>query len=91
MNESDLLNNEGEKSEEWRSWTPEAFLSTLVHELRTPLMAIKGYAGILSDEARKDLHPTALEHLSISIERLEKVIEGIPEYAHELEKRKPNK
>jgi len=88
MNESDSPNNENEKSDEWKSWPPEDFLSNLTHELRTPLMIISGYAEVLSDETRKELHPKALENISTNIKRLEEAINDISEYRHELVKKK---
>jgi len=87
MNESDSPNNENERSDDWKSWPPEDFLSNLTHELRIPLMVIAGYVEVLSNETRKELHPKALEIISKSIERIEKLIEGIAEYRSELEKR----
>lgn len=89
MHESDSQNNE--KSEKWKSWPPETFLHNLTHELRTPLMVIKGYAEVLSDETRKEFHQKALENISIYIKKLDEVITGIPEYLHELEKRNSNR
>jgi signal transduction histidine kinase len=89
MNETDSQNNE--KTDEWKSWPPEDFLSNLTHELRTPLTIISAYAEILSDETRKELHPKALENISIYIKKLDEVITGIPEYLHELEKRNTNR
>jgi len=57
MNETDSSNLENNNSsDDWRSWPPEDYLHTLVHELRTPLMVIAGYTEILSDETRKELH-----------------------------------
>lgn len=88
MHESDSPNNE--KSEKWKSWPPEAFLNILWHELRTPLTAIKGYAGILSNQTNTELHPMALENLAKSIERIEKVIEIIPEYLHKRDSKNSN-
>jgi len=64
MNELDSPNDENEKSDEWKSYTPEVFLNVLWYELRTPLIAIKGFAGILSNQTTKELHPMALESLS---------------------------
>jgi len=90
MNESDLPNNENEKTDEWKSWPPEAFLNILWHELRTQLTAIKAYAGILSNQTNTELHPMTLENLSKSIERIEMVIEGIPAYLHERDSKNSN-
>jgi signal transduction histidine kinase len=91
MNGSDSQNNDNKKSDEWKSWSPEDFLSNLTHELRTPLMGISGYVEILSNETRKELHPRALENISTYIERLEVVINDNAEYRHELVKRNSTK
>ena len=74
-------------SEEWKSWPPELFLTILLPELRAPILAIKGYAEILSDEKRKEHHPQALERISKNIESLQKLCEGIAEYRSLLESR----
>jgi signal transduction histidine kinase len=88
MNETDSLNPESNHNvDEWRSWPPEFFLSVLLHELRSPLMIIKGYAKILSDEKTKEHHPQALESILKNVERIEKLWDGIAEYRNELESR----
>ena len=74
-------------SEEWKSWSPEFFLTILLPELRTPILAIKGYAEILSDEKRKEHHPQALDRISKNLESLEKLCEAIAEYRNELQSR----
>lgn len=70
-------------SEEWKSCPPD-FLSVLPHELRMPVMAIKSWVRILSNESAKELHPKALEGVSYSIEKLEAVCTGIADYYGEL-------
>ena len=61
MNEVDSQDIESRSdSEEWKSWSPEFFLTVLVPELRTPLFAIRGYTEILADESMKEHHPQAL-------------------------------
>jgi signal transduction histidine kinase len=64
MNENDSPKN---KSDEWKSWPPEFYLAVLLHELRTPIMTIKGWVKILSNENATGLHPKALEGISYSI------------------------
>ncbi len=92
MDESNSPNNdENEESEEWKSWPPETFLYNLSHELRTPLLLISGYTDVLSDESKKEMHPQALKIISTYIGKLATIIDSIPEYAHELEKRKRDK
>ncbi|HEX9386821.1 MAG TPA: histidine kinase dimerization/phospho-acceptor domain-containing protein [Anaerolineales bacterium] len=88
MNEPDSQNPESNhNSDEWKSWPPEFFLSVLFYELRTPLIAIKGYTTILSDEKAKEHHPQALEKIFKNVERIEKLCEGIADYRTELEKK----
>jgi signal transduction histidine kinase len=85
MNASDSSGQElNNNSEEWKSWSPEFFLSELLHELRTPLMIIKGYANMLSNESALEHHPQAIESISKSVERLEKLWDDIAEYRNEL-------
>lgn len=90
MNETDLPNDEDKTSDEWKSWPPETYLHNLTHELRTPLLLISGYTDVLSDETIKEMHPQAIKIISKYIGELARVIDSIPEYARELEKRKPN-
>jgi signal transduction histidine kinase len=78
MNETDSQNNE--KSDEWKSWPPEFFLSVLLHETRTPLMIIKGYVEILSNEETKQHHPEALESISRAVGRLEDLWKDTRDY-----------
>jgi hypothetical protein len=81
MNKADSSNPELNKnSDEWRSWPPEFFLITLFPELRTRVIAIKGYTSILSDETAKEHHPKTLESISKNIESLEKLCEDIADY-----------
>ncbi len=88
MNETDSSGPESNNnSDEWKSWPPEFFLLNLVYELRTPLMMIKGYAEILGNETMKEHHPRAIESISKTTEKMEKILEGIAEYRNELERR----
>jgi signal transduction histidine kinase len=80
MNESDSSNNEYKKSDEWKSWSPEFFLSVLLHETRTPLMIIKGYVEILSNEETKEQHPQALKSISRAVGTLEDLWEDTRDY-----------
>jgi Signal transduction histidine kinase len=86
MNETNSSNTQSnDNQDEWKSWPPEFFLSILLYELRSPLMAIKGYASILSDEETKELHPQALENILKHVEKIEKLCDGIADYRRELE------
>jgi signal transduction histidine kinase len=64
--------------------TPKEFLATMLHELRTPMMLIKGYVGILSNEKAKEHHPKAIEAISYSIDRMEKLWEDMAAYMRKL-------
>jgi signal transduction histidine kinase len=85
MNETDAPNSESEhNSDDWKSWPPKDFLSNMLHELRTPLMMIKGYVAILSNEEAKEHHPQALESINFSVGRIEQLYEDIAIYLGEL-------
>jgi signal transduction histidine kinase len=78
MNDEDLLSSEeNSRSDDWRSWTPREFLSTTIHELRTPIMIIKCWTELLSNEESKEHHPKAIENIFKSIWRLEEVMDDI--------------
>lgn len=66
---------------------PEVFLANVLHELRTPVMIIKGYTKFLSAEKTTEHYPEALDSISKAVERLEKVCQDIAEYRKGLEKR----
>jgi len=85
MDDKELLNSEeSDNSDEWKSWTPKEFLSTTIHELRTPILLIAGYTELLSNEEAKELHPRAIENISQAVRRLEVVIDGMAAYLREL-------
>ena len=88
MNDIDSQDSEIEpQSDDWKSWSPELFLTILLPELRTPLIAIKGYIEILADEKRKEHHPQALEFISKNIESLVRLCDDIAAYRNELQNR----
>ena len=88
MNSSDSKNSQwNDKLDELKSRPPEFFLSTLLHELRNPLMLIKGYVEILSDDTAREHHSLALETISINIQRLEQRFEDISDYILELRRK----
>lgn len=88
MNETHSPDNDSnDNGEDWRSWSPQMFLTSLLYELRTPVMVIKGYTQILSNEAMKEHHPRAMESLAKVADEMEKILDGIAEYRNELQRR----
>ena len=85
MNETDSHSRESNRNlDEWKSWSPEVFLTVLLPELRTPLTVLGGYVTILADEKMKEHHPQALEIISKKLESLMKLCDGIAAYRNEL-------
>ncbi|HEY3473796.1 MAG TPA: histidine kinase dimerization/phospho-acceptor domain-containing protein [Anaerolineales bacterium] len=82
-NSPDMKSNAN--SEEWKSWPPEIFLANLLHELRTPVMIIKGYTKFLATEMTTENYPEALDSISKAVERLEHVCQRIADYRRELD------
>ena len=74
-------------SELWRTWTPKDFLSTALHELRTPILLIRGFAAILAEETQKEMHPKAIEAILQNAERLEQLWNAMAGYNGELMRR----
>jgi signal transduction histidine kinase len=88
MNETSSASTESEdRPEAWRSWPPELFLANLLHDIRTPVMIIKGYTKLLSAEKGREHSLEALDSISIAVERLEQVCQNIVEYRKELDRR----
>ena len=85
MNDIDSQDFEsGPHSEELKSWPPELFLTILLPELRTPLIAIKGYTEIPADENMQEHHPQALEFISKKIESRVRLCDDIAAYRNDL-------
>jgi signal transduction histidine kinase len=82
---SNLESNE--TSKDWRSWPPELFLANLLHEIRTPVMIIKGYTRLLAVEKNTEQSAEALDSISSAVTRLEQVCQDIVEYRRELDQR----
>lgn len=80
-------NDSNENRHDWRSWSPQMFLTSLLYELRTRVMVIKGYTQILSNQAMKERHPRAIESLANVADEMEKILDGIAEYRNELQRR----
>jgi signal transduction histidine kinase len=76
-----------DKAEEWKTLSLEDFLGDLIHELRAPIMIIKGYTILLSDEKSTEYYPEALDSISQAVERIERLCQGVIEYRNELEKK----
>jgi signal transduction histidine kinase len=88
MNETNSRDNDSnDNREDWRAWSPELFMTSLLYELRTPVIVIKGYTQILSNEAMKEHHPRAIESLAKVADEMEKILDGIAEYRNELQRR----
>lgn len=88
MNSFESKNSQwNKKLDELKSRSPDFFLSALLHELRNPLMLIKGYVEILSDESAREHHQLALETISKNIERMEQRFEDISDYILELRRK----
>ena len=80
-------NDSNDNREDWRAWSPEMFMTSLLYELRTPMIVLKGYTQILSNEAMKEHHPRAIESLAKVADEMEKILDGIAEYRNELQRR----
>ena len=88
MNSFDPKNSQwNEQLDGLKSRPPDFFLSALLHELRNPLMLIKGYVEILSDDTAREHHPLALETISKNIQRMEQRFEDISDYILELRRK----
>lgn len=92
MNDSDSpsVEDNGKKDDWWKSLPPENVLAIFLNELRTPLIVIKGYTTILSDDSNKKLHREALVTISMNIERIEKLMDDTLDYVRELNIRDQN-
>ena len=75
-----------DNSEIWKTWAPREYISNMLHELRTPIMIIKGYAAHLSNDETKELHPKAIEGISHAADRLDILLNDygeLPRLPHE--------
>jgi len=74
-------NPTSEKSTEtWKLLTPQEFISVMLHELRNPVMVIKGYAALLSKEEAREHHPQALDAVVRNAETLERLLKDMANY-----------
>jgi hypothetical protein len=48
--------------------------ANLVHDIRTPMVAVRGYTRMLLEEREGPLNPTQREYLTIVLENAQKVI-----------------
>lgn len=80
-----------DKAEKWKSLSTEDFLADLIHELRAPIMIIKGYTILLSDEKSTEYYPEALDSISQAVERIERLCQGVIEYRKERENKADRK
>jgi signal transduction histidine kinase len=67
-------------SEAWKLLTPQEFISVMLHELRNPVMVIKGYAALLSKEEAREHHPKALDAVLRNAETLEHLLKEMSKY-----------
>ena len=74
-------------SEIWETLTPQEFIAVMLHELRNPVMVIKGYTALLSNEEAKEHHPMAIDAISRNTERLEVLLKDIANYYGYLKKK----
>jgi signal transduction histidine kinase len=52
----------------------------MLHELRNPVMVIKGYAALLSKEEAREHHPKALDAVIRNTEILERLLKEMAGY-----------
>jgi signal transduction histidine kinase len=67
-------------SEAWKLLTPKEFISVMLHELRNPVMVIKGYAALLANEEAREHHPKALDAVLRNAETLERLLKEMSNY-----------
>lgn len=74
MNEVDSHLNAEKSLDQWKPATTEELFHSMVHELRTPIAVISGYATLLTNDKVKHLHPEAIESILRAAKRLEIVL-----------------
>jgi signal transduction histidine kinase len=67
-------------SETWKLLTPQEFISVMLHELRNPVMVIKGYAALLTKEEAREHHPKAVDAVLRNAETLERLLKEMSKY-----------
>ena len=80
MDEKTTYPNSEQDPELWKTLTPEEFIRVMLHELRNPVMVIKGYAKLLANEEATEHHPKAIEAISRNTERLEVLLKDMAKY-----------
>jgi signal transduction histidine kinase len=80
MDEKTTNTDSEENSEMWKILTPEQFISAMLHELRNPVMVIKGYTKLLANEEAREHHPKAIEAISRNTEKLEGLLKDMAKY-----------
>jgi nitrogen-specific signal transduction histidine kinase len=72
-----------DNTDEWKSWPPEGVLQAVMSELLSPLITIKGYAQLLSNESTKDFLPEYVEAILTIVDRIENMRRGTIEYLND--------
>ena len=72
--------NSEESSEFWKTLTPQEFIGVMLHELRNPVMVIKGYAALLTKEEATEHHPKAVDAVLRNAETLERLLKEMSKY-----------
>ena len=67
--------------------TPQEFIAVMLHELRNPVMVIKGYIALLSNEEAREHHPMAIDAISRNTEKLEILLKDMANYYGYLKKK----
>ena len=80
MDEKVTHPNSENKPDVWKLLTPQEFISVMLHELRNPVMVIKGYAALLSKEEAREHHPKALDAVIRNTETLERLLKEMSNY-----------
>ena len=88
MNEIDSSNPNAEQAlNRSKPSTTEELFHTMVHELRTPIAVISGYATLLANDKLKNLHPEAIESILRASKKLEILLkDAVDDYRNLTEK-----
>jgi signal transduction histidine kinase len=76
LRSGDLMTDQGSRQELFR---------TLSHEIRTSVLSLKGYLGILEEGAKETKLSPIVDRLSPTLERLDNVVERLKDFRIELD------